>query len=410
MCEHKQVTCLNPYEYIRKYKCVACGEIMMCHCEKEFALRFLPHQIDQAPEYETGKTFPVTLGFQNNICNSCRGFPEETNPVAEIYGRSSKIRRYYWREIYFETTIRYTEWVSQNNYSDVNVAHQENPDIYKKIEKEVIREMKELHAQSPKYTYIEESQSDVISKNYVEIIDVDATYIKTKERKSAILSDGKIFTVEEFSEHYFSQKGYKTLLTESIPFHVLFGIYMWLLIQDPSDPQVRIIGFGDRLAFDEGRKGEQIWTHLPDDFGTKGYAARRSDAINEHLKNIPNDREEIIWLFDYWKGHSENLRQYLWAHRENDVKKAKILIKNLPIEVLHRILKYLVGDYWGRYTGWPDLFVYSGKEFFFVEVKSSRDRLRENQKNWIYGNSSKLNLPFYLMKIHKKQVVDERTA
>ncbi|MCC6479871.1 MAG: VRR-NUC domain-containing protein [Sphingomonadaceae bacterium] len=43
-------------------------------------------------------------------------------------------------------------------------------------------------------------------------------------------------------------------------------------------------------------------------------------------------------------------------------------------------------------------------EFVFVEVKSSSDRLSEDQKRWITDNSNCLKLPFRLAKIHKTHV------
>jgi hypothetical protein len=69
------------------------------------------------------------------------------------------------------------------------------------------------------------------------------------------------------------------------------------------------------------------------------------------------------------------------------------------------VLRYLVGDYWNRYLGWPDLLAHKGSEYFFVEVKSSKDRLSENQKSWIQGNWAELKLPFKLVKIHRKGLI-----
>jgi hypothetical protein len=379
---------------------------MMCSCEEEFARSFFPHQIGEGQEHGTRRRIPVTIGFQENICNTCRNLPEEAYPKAEIYGSSSKIRRYYWREILFEKTKRFADWALEQGFEDENTARQAHPDKYKEIEQAVIRDIRKIHQRSPKYIYQEESQSQVLAKNNVEIIDVDGTYVKTEERKSAILFDGDLYTVEEFAAQHYIEKGYAVLETESIPFHTLFGVLMWILIQDPSDPQQQIIGFGERTTSEEGRVGEEIWTHLPDDFGASGYATRRETPINEHLASIPNEREELFWLFDYWVDPSENLRQYLWAHRPQDVENARKLIEILPVEVIRRILKYLVTDYWKRYTGWPDLLVYNDFEYFFVEVKSSGDKLREDQKNWIYGNTNELKVPFRLMKIHKSREVE----
>ena len=52
-------------------------------------------------------------------------------------------------------------------------------------------------------------------------------------------------------------------------------------------------------------------------------------------------------------------------------------------------------------NGWPDLLLYRQGEFKFVEVKSSNDKLSEEQKSWIGDNHDILKLPFAIAKIHK---------
>src|SRR5262249_49124050 len=149
---------------------------------------------------------------------------------------------------------------------------------------------------------------------------------------------------------HFEQQGYEVLKTESIPFHALFGIYFWLLIQDPCDPLVRMVGFGERDAFDRGGNGETVWTLLPEDFGAPGYAQRRAAAIEEHFTiMLRGDRDDLLWTFDYWIGHSERLRQYLWAHRPDDVRKARQIVSILPPDLVRRVLRYLVSAYWQRF-------------------------------------------------------------
>ncbi len=110
-CSHASVACINPYEFIRKYRCAACGLVMICACDRAFAERFLPHQLNRGADLHTALDVEVTLGFVSTVCNECRGLPAEACPKAEIYGRSSKIVRYYWRELYFETTRRFADWL-----------------------------------------------------------------------------------------------------------------------------------------------------------------------------------------------------------------------------------------------------------------------------------------------------------
>ena len=104
---------------------------MMCSCDEYFGRRFLPHQLNTATEPNTQLRISVTLGFQVSICNTCRGLREEAHPKAQMYGSTTKIVRYYWREIYFEKTRRFNDWAEQQGYTKEYLAKREHPDIYK---------------------------------------------------------------------------------------------------------------------------------------------------------------------------------------------------------------------------------------------------------------------------------------
>lgn len=401
-CNHDDVRCLNQFELIRKYRCLRCGMVMMCACDESNGRRFLQHQLDRGTELETQQWIPVTGGFQPAICRACRGLPPEAYPVASIPGRTTKIRRYYWRELAFREMELFAEWAKAHGVSPEEVTGPEAETVRKEVAEQALQEIKQLHETTPKYIFREESQSEIIQKYRIEVLKLKGAYEKIKAgEKARILDAGESLSPEEFVRRHFSHQGYESLRVESVPFHVLFGIYMWLVIQDPADPHVRIVGFGDRTSFDAGLPSRQIWLSLPDDFGTPAYGKRRDAAIREHLSPAMQDRDKLEWLFDYWLAYSEALRQYLWAHREDDIKTARQLIQSLPPEVICHILRYLVDDYWHRYCGWPDLVVYKGNEFFFVEVKSSGDKLSEDQKNWIRNNDKLLKLPFKLVKIHR---------
>lgn len=378
----------------------------MCGCEEEFARRYLKHQVTRGRDLHTQEEVKVTLGFQRNICNACRGLPEEAHPTAPIHGRTSKIARYYWREIALGTIQKFAEWSNRQKYQDAMIPLAEHKDVYRAFEKEVIKDIKELHQRSPRYAYQDTPQSEVLAKYDVEVVRLDGIYIKEMERGVSILEGNKACSPEEFASHHFERKGYQALLTESRPFHVLFGIFMWMLIEDPDDPAVRIAGFGSRDAVGVDGHREQVWTSLPADFGVRGYSRRRACAVERHISSLPNNKEDLLWLFDYWLGPSESLRQYLWAHDSEDVATARKIITILPLDTTVRILRYLVTDYWQRFCGWPDVLFYNQDEFFFAEIKSSNDVLSEDQKNWIRGNSTELQLPFKVVKIHKKGTVD----
>lgn len=398
-CPHLEVTCVNPYELIRKYKCGACGEVIMCSCDREFGEEFLPHQLDRAQDQNTGLPVPVTGGFQDRICRECRGLTAEAHPKDELYGRSSKIVRYYWREIFFETTRRFAAWADQVGL-DRSRARFEHPAKYDAIERIAIEEFKTLHAASPKYEYTEASAADVLLRCKVEIVDLRARYILGEDgTRMLVTPSGSFKTPEQLTESHYASLGFESLRCESRPFHVLFGIYMWPVIQDPMDELQHHVEFGNRSAFEAGQPAEPVVMSLPSDFGKPDFAERRAGALNAHFELLADD---LKLFFDLWLQPSANLRQYLWAHREEDVERARKLVEVLPADVIRRVLRYLSGSYWQRYLGWPDLFLFNSDSYLFVEVKGSGDKLSEDQKRWIQDNAETLKLPFKLVKIHRE--------
>lgn len=373
----------------------------MCACDEPFGLRFLAHQLECGVELDTQERVPVTLGFQANICNACAGLPLVPAPTAAIPGRTSKIKRFYWRELFFAETERLAAWRAAN--PDALLAQVQS--AQRQIAKEVLDEMKALHARAPKYDTREPSQSEILKRFDVEVESLHPAYAASPKKGAAVMWEGEVVSPETYTARHYEALGWSVIPLESVPLHALFGVMMWLLVEDPGDPKNRIVSFGSRTALETDKEAAMIRTHLPEDFGKLGYGRRRAKAIEEHLAFLTSDgvpdRGALLDLFDYWRDPSEGLRQYLWGHRTADVDRARRLIEVLPAETIVAILRYLVSDYWGRYVGWPDLLLWRDEAFIMVEVKSSSDKLSADQMRWIADNHEILKLPFRIAKLHR---------
>jgi hypothetical protein len=239
----------------------------------------------------------------------------------------------------------------------------------------------------------------------VDVLPLKGTYVSNPEVRRTLIRDGEdLCFVEEYACRHFRRLGYSALRVENEPFFVLFSVFMSPLIQDASDPHGQIVGFPDRRAFDEGTRGKIIWTRVPDDFGKPEYGMRRAEAIEKHLSALSCQSQELRRMFDLWLGPSEDLGQYLWGHRSEQLKVARQFIEILPPGSIINSLRYLIEDYWGRRAGWPDLLIFREKEFFFVEVKSATDKLGKSQQRWLRDNRERLHFPFKLVEIHRKVV------
>jgi hypothetical protein len=244
----------------------------------------------------------------------------------------------------------------------------------------------------------------------IEVITLTATYATDRGRRVMIMDGSEACSVEEYTRRHFNRSGYRATLLENGPIHVLFGTYMWPVLQDADDRRSRIFGSADRHAYDAGIVGRLIWSRLPADFGKPEYATRRAKQIDRHMAVLSAQQQDLQHLFDQWLGPSSDLRNYLWAHRPEHIEVARQLIDVIPADALLEILRYLIEHYWGRRAGWPDLLVYRRKEFFLLEVKSARDNLGAAQKAWIRDNHQRLQLPFRLVKIVPQSAIRSRSA
>lgn len=304
----------------------------MCACDEPFGLRFLAHQLEYGVELDTQERVPVTLGFQPNICNACRGLRLVPAPASAIRGRTSKIKRFYWRELFFAKTERMAAWQAANREAspvEVQTAR-------RRIENEVLDEIKALNATAPKYDMREPSQSEILERYSVEVEVLHPAYAASPEKGAMVMWEGEVVSPETYTAHHYEASGWSVMPLESAPLHALFGVMMWLLIGDLRDPKNGMVTFRSRTAFDTGEEAARVMTHLPEDFGTRGYGRRRAKQINEHLALLSPDgvadRNALLHLFDYWHDPSSGLRQYLWAHRTADVERARRLIEVLPAE------------------------------------------------------------------------------
>jgi VRR-NUC domain-containing protein len=404
-CRHVKVTCINQYETVRKYECSDCGGVMMCSCDEAFGRRHLPHQLAEGTRLETKERLVVTLGFQDSVCNKCRGLPLDAAPKAALHGHTSKIHRYYWREIRMNSLERFASWLTTIGVEHEPLLHLDAryKKDYERITHDVVEEITAEHVRFPKYVYAEKSTAAVLRDNAVEFRTFEATYVRPATKGGTVWVNGEVVAVEEFATRVLEAEGFKVLRVESSPLHVLFATLMASVICDRNDPRVRLVSFGSRVG--QGReKGNMVSADLPADFGSPGYGSRRSTTIENRLSEL-GVVSSLVTTFEDCYATSWPLRQYLWAHEIDDAEIAAQLLEVLPRDRTIAILRYLANDYWKRYLGWPDLMAYNNRDYFLAEVKGSGDKLSEEQKSWIEANRRDLCLPFKLLKVHRRDEI-----
>src|SRR2546423_13547553 len=106
-CGHPKLELLSPWELIRKYTCATCHGVLTCSCDTLLATRVLPHQAMQGTDSYSAARVAVTHPLTPNACDACRGLQSKPFPRAERRGATTKIHRYYWRELWTEAHLRF---------------------------------------------------------------------------------------------------------------------------------------------------------------------------------------------------------------------------------------------------------------------------------------------------------------
>ncbi len=404
-CTHDTVRCLNHYDTFRKYFCKDCERVYICACEWHLAITFLPHQTRDAQEYGTRKQFSVD-GFAPSMCAECRGKPEEAHPRAAIWGQKGKVERFYWREIFKTECELASAWLAEKGESVQDIINFQSrfPEAAAEIRKEAKRRWQHLHRQQAKYDLSERTEAQFLSSIDISTIEVEAPYIQVTKGDQKIGkwigTGGRRVSAEEFAREWFIAQGFGVLRCERILISCWFGAFLASVVQDPEDPRQQQCMRGSTRGWrSDIRDTPLISFSLPEDFGSLDYFERRRGAFEARLlelRSIPR----LADLFDELLNSSESLRDYLWANEDEAIATAREALLVVPTEIVLRSLSWTAESFWERQPGWPDLFIYRGDEFRFVEVKSPHDHLSQEQMRW-FEWAIEADIPGQLLRIKR---------
>ena len=381
--------------------------MFICNCERELALRFLPHQVNFAQEYGTQKQLKVT-GFATNMCAECRGEAEMPHPRAAIYGQKGKVERYYWREIY-KTYCQYTlEWLNKNSETvkDILEFQEKYPNVAKDLEKKAKKYWQSLAKQKPKYNMKETTEAEFLSKKPIPVVQISAEYRQIEKGNQNIgkwvAQDGNLSSVEQIATEYYVSQGYSVLRCERLLISTWIATFFYASIQDTTDPRVRMVFRNSTKGWSsKNRVPGLVRILLPEDFGSTEFYERRKDAIVLAIDSM-RKADNLLNVFAEHFETSESLRDYLWVNDNEAVETARTALSVLPKDIVISSVEWAIQDFWQRQPGWPDLFVYKGSEYKFVEVKSPYDKLSLEQMQW-FEWASVQRIPHEILRVNRKK-------
>lgn len=172
-------------------------------------------------------------------------------------------------------------------------------------------------------------------------------------------------SVEQATLLHYRARGWDGIHAENWLWNALFGLLLWDIIYDPSSG-----AFHSPLQ------------RAPADLYDRGFYERRREAIEGRLAALAD------------RGHSrrlvaERLREKIgianpflsWTADLPVV--LDLCLDRLAPSALAAVLRRMAQDFRHHSRGFPDLFLWQGADYAFVEVKSENDQLSAEQYHWL---------------------------
>ena len=186
-----------------------------------------------------------------------------------------------------------------------------------------------------------------------------------KEAESVQISEEYRYFVEKGVIRYFADKGYEVMYSENYLFRSLFGLLFWEVIFDQDVPVYH-----------------SPLQRFPADLYLPQFLDRRQEALKQRIALL-NKRKSLLKHLRTTYDQKWGIGNPLVGWHENTLPLLEAACKKIPVEALHQVLLTMAQNLKEYGRGFPDLFIWSKKEYRFVEVKSPTDALSPQQLYWL---------------------------
>ncbi|EMR03728.1 VRR-NUC domain-containing protein [Cesiribacter andamanensis] len=173
------------------------------------------------------------------------------------------------------------------------------------------------------------------------------------------------YAVEKGVIRHFSEQGYEALFSENYLFQSLFGLLYWDIIFDQDVPVYH-----------------SPLQRFPSDLYLPQFLDRRQAQLQARSQVLSTSKrllKQVRTTYDSKWG----LGNPLVGWHENTLPLLEAACRRIPAAALHQVLLAMARNLKEYGRGFPDLFLWTKKEYRFVEVKSPTDALSPQQLYWL---------------------------
>jgi hypothetical protein len=193
---------------------------------------------------------------------------------------------------------------------------------------------------------------------------VKRTTLALKAADAIELSVQYKFQVELGAIQYYREQGYQAFFSENEPWRSLFGLLFWDVIYDTNVKAIH-----------------NPLQRVPSDFFLPDFYYKRAAQLHERIA-LASTTEIITDIVAKTYEEKFGMTNVLVSWYEGSLEKVLTLVSLLEPKQIHNILLEIASNLRENTRGFPDLLVWDGKDYSFIEIKSPTDHLSSQQLHW----------------------------
>jgi hypothetical protein len=194
---------------------------------------------------------------------------------------------------------------------------------------------------------------------------VRSTTQHLKEASTVHIPQEYRYAVEKGVLRHFAGQGYEGMFSENYLFQSLFGLLYWDIIFDQDEPVYH-----------------SPLQRFPSDLYLPQFLDRRQEKLQERSQQLNSTKKLLKWVRTTYDS-KWGIGNPLVGWHENTLPLLEAAAKKVPAAALHQVLLAMAQNLKEYGRGFPDLFLWSKKDYRFVEVKSPTDALSPQQLYWL---------------------------
>lgn len=179
--------------------------------------------------------------------------------------------------------------------------------------------------------------------------------------------------VEQHALSHFTSQGFQGAHTENYLWRGLFGLLFW-----------------EELFDQQHATFHHPLQRMPSDLYSEFFYQNRGEILISKTKKLRTKKQLLKHLTATYES-KKGISNYLVGWHESLLPTIEACIKHLPLKGLYNVLLEMAKNTKDNSAGFPDLFLWNEKTYYFYEIKSPNDHLSAQQLFWIdFMNSNKI--------------------